>query len=231
MNKLKVIGKPTPKVDAALRATGKAVFGHDIVLPNMLYGAILRTAHPVAEIVSIDISKAKQLPGVICVITGDDVDINNISYKRDHPVLKKGEVNCIRDEIAAVAATTKEIAQKALRRIKVEYKVKDGIYDPFEALKKETHPINRFAPADQEKNVADKYHYEHGDLQEQKDKSACIVKRRYTLPRVTHCCLGTSNITADYSPVEKRLRSEEHTSELQSHSFISYAVFCLKKKK
>ncbi|MFH1321353.1 MAG: xanthine dehydrogenase family protein molybdopterin-binding subunit [Bacteroidota bacterium] len=204
-NNLNVIGKPTPKVDAALRVTGKAVYGHDIVLPNMLYGAILRTVHPVAEIVSVDVSEAKQLPGVACVITADDVDVNNISYKRDHPVLKKDEVNCIRDEIAAVAATTREIAKKALGLIKVEYKVKEGIYDPFEALKMESLPINRFAPADQEKNIADSYHYEHGDLQEQKNKSACIVKRRYTLPRVTHCCLATSNMTADYSKIEKRL--------------------------
>ena len=98
MNKeLKVIGKPTPKLDAGIRASGEAVFGHDIVLPNMLHGAILRTKYPVAEILSIDTSRAKKLPGVVCVITADDVDTNNISYKRDHPILKKGTVNCIRD--------------------------------------------------------------------------------------------------------------------------------------
>jgi len=202
---LRVIGKPTPKLDANIRVTGKAVYGQDVVLPNMLHGAILRTKHPVAEILSIDTSKAKALPGVVCVITADDVDTNNISYKRDHPILKKGEVNCIRDEIAAVAAESKEIAMKALKLIEVEYRVKDGIFDPFEALEDDAPQLNKFVEGEPNKNIAHAFHYEHGNLQEQKEKSAVIVTRRYNLPRVTHCCMATCSITADYSKAENRL--------------------------
>ena len=202
---LRVIGQPTPKLDAGIRASGQAVYGHDIALPNMLHGAILRTRYPVAEIVSVDTSKAKQLPGVVCVLTADDVEVNNLSYKRDHPVLKKGEVNCIRDEIAAVAATSKEIAERALSLIEVKYRVKAGVFDPFEALKEDAAPINKYSQEDQGRNVAHSFHYEHGNLQEQKDRSACVVSRRYILPRVTHCCLGTCAITADYSKTENRL--------------------------
>ena len=205
LEQLKVIGHPTPKLDGKIRACGKAVYGHDIVLPNMLYGAILRSKYPAAEIVSIDTSKAKQLPGVVCVITASDVDVNNISYKRDHPILKKGEVNCIRDEIAAVAAVSNEIAHKALNLIKVDYKVKPGIFDPFEALKDQAPQINKFFAGKSKKNITHEFHYEHGNLQEQKDRSACIVSRRYIMPRVTHCCLGTCAITADYSRIDTRL--------------------------
>ena len=202
---LRVIGKPTPKLDANIRVSGKAVYGQDLVLPGMLHGTILRSKHPAAEIISIDVSKAQKLPGVVSVITGDDVDVDNMSYKKDHPVLKEKEVNCIRDEIAAVAATTKEIAQKALDLIEVKYRVREGIFDPFDALKDEAPQINKFAQTDKGKNIAETFHYEHGNLQKEKKKSACIVKNRYTLPRVTHCCLGTSTITADYSWEEKRL--------------------------
>jgi len=202
---LKIIGKPTPKLDAKIRVSGEAVYGQDVVLLNMLHGAILRTEHPVAEIESIDTSKASELPGVICVITAGDVDTNNINILRDHPILKKGEVNCIRDEIAAVAAETKEIALEALKLIRVKYKVKDGVFDPFEALKEDTSQLNKFAPSNMDKNIAMTFHYEHGDLQKQKDRSVCIVTNRYTLPRVTHCCLATCAITADYSKTEKRL--------------------------
>ena len=202
---LKVIGKPTPKLDANIKAAGQAVYGNDIVLPNMLYGAILRTEHPLAEILSIDTSMAKRLPGVVCVITANDVDVNNISYKRDHPILKKGRANCIRDEIAAVAAETREIGQRALSLIEVKYRVKEGIFDPFEALKEDAPQINEFATDEQNKNIAHAFHYEHGNLQEQKDKSVCVVKRRYNMPRVTHCCMGTCAITADYSKIENRL--------------------------
>ncbi len=202
----KVIGKPIPKQDANIRVTGKAIYGHDILLPGMLYGAILRTEHPSAIIESIDVSEAIQLPGVHCVITADDVDVNNIGYKRDHPILKKGEANCTRDEIAAVAADTKEIAQQALRLIKVNYRIRKGVYDAFEALDESAPQINKFISGKFEnKNIAEKFHYEHGNLEEEKKKSKHIVSRRFTLPRMTHACMATSNITASFNNIDKKL--------------------------
>lgn len=203
--KLKIIGKPTPKLDAGIRVTGKAIYGHDIKLPGMLHGAILRAEHPCAEF-TMDVSEAKKLPGVISVITADDIDCNNISYRRDHPVLKKGEVNCIRDEIAAVAAETKEIAERALKLIKVKYKIKKGVFDPFEALNPGAPVINRhLKDTTYGKNISHSFFYEHGNPEAQKKKSAVIVTKRFVLPRVTHCCMATCNITADFSPVTKRL--------------------------
>lgn len=201
---LKVIGKPTPKLDAGIRVSGKAVYGQDVLLPNMLHGAILRTKYPVADIESIDRSQALQLPGVVNVITAEDVDVNNISYRRDHPVLKKS-ANCIRDEIAAVAAETPAIAREALKLIQVKYKVKKGIFDAFEALKVDAPQINQFSSNEKHHNISHPFHYEHGNLQTQKEKSAHIVSRRYTLPRMTHACLATCAITADYSTIDKRL--------------------------
>jgi CO/xanthine dehydrogenase Mo-binding subunit len=204
--KLNVIGKPVPKHDARQRVTGEAVYGHDIVLPEMLYGAILRTEHPSAVIESIDCREAKNLPGVISVITAEDVDVNNIGYKRDHPILKTGEANCIRDEIAAVAAKTPEIARKALKLIKVRYKVRKGIYDPFEALQDQAPQINRFISGKFEnKNIAETFHYEHGNLEEEKKKSAVQITRRFSLPRMTHACMGTSNITAHFTRSDQKL--------------------------
>lgn len=207
-NELKVIGKSHHKLDGKERVSGKAVYGHDIELPNMLHGSILRTKYPCADIISIDSSKAEELEGVECVITAADVDVNNISYKRDHPILKTATVNCNRDEIAAVAATTKEIANKAIQLIEVEYKVKKGIYDPFEALKEGTQKINEFGKGAEQfgnKNIAESFHYQHGDLEAQKAKSKVIVSREYKLPRVTHACLATSNITADFNQLNGRL--------------------------
>ncbi len=204
-NHLKVIGAAVPKLDARIRATGEAVFGQDVVLPNMLHGAILRAKYPAAKILSVDVAKALALPGVLCVITADDVETDRLSFVRDHPVLKKGEVNCIRDEIAAVAAKTPAIARQALELIDVQYELREGIFDPFDALAEGAPQINKFASTDLPKNVARTFHYEHGDLALEKAKSACIVSQRYTLGRVTHCCLGTCAITADYSPTNKKL--------------------------
>ncbi|MEI6489837.1 MAG: xanthine dehydrogenase family protein molybdopterin-binding subunit [Bacteroidota bacterium] len=204
--KLKVIGTSVPKQDAGMRVTGKAIYGHDIKLPGMLHGAILRTEHPSAIIESIDTSAARKLEGVYCVITADDVDVNNIGYKRDHPILKKGEANCTRDEIAAVAAETKEIAKQALKLIKVKYKVRKGIYDVHEALKEQAPQINKFISGKfSNKNIAETFHYEHGNLEEEKKKSAHIVSRKFTLPRMTHACMATSNVTASYNMLDKKL--------------------------
>ncbi|MFH1049332.1 MAG: xanthine dehydrogenase family protein molybdopterin-binding subunit [bacterium] len=203
---LNVIGKPQVKIDANIRVTGEAIYGQDVQLPKMLYGAILRAKYPVAKILSIDTSKAKALPGVKCVITADDVDTENISYRRDHPILKKGKVNCIRDEIAAVAATSKKIVLKALELIDVKYEILEGIFDPFESIKEDAPQINDFIDGKYEnKNIAEHFHYEHGNLEEEKAKSKHIVTERYTLPRVTHCCMATSNITADYSKTDGKL--------------------------
>ena len=205
-NDLNVIGKPQVKIDANIRVTGEAVYGHDIQLPNMLYGAILRAKYPHAKIKSINTGKAKALPGVKCIITADDVDTENISYRRDHPILKKGKVNCIRDEIAAVAATSKKIALKALELIDVKYEVLEGIFDPFESLKDEAPQINDYIDGKYEnKNIAEYFHYEHGNLEVEQAKSKFIVTERYKLPRVTHCCMATSNITADYSKTDRKL--------------------------
>ncbi len=205
---LKIIGKSAKKLDGKERVSGKAVYGHDIELPNMLHGSILRTKHPYAEIISIDTSKAAALEGVECIITADDVDVNNISYKRDHPILKKGTVNCNRDEIAAVAARTKEIADKAIQLIDVEYIIKEGIYDPYEALKEDARRVNEFGQGAEKfgnKNIAESFHYEHGDLEKEKAKSKVIITRKYELPRVTHACMATSNITAEYNQLDGRL--------------------------
>jgi CO/xanthine dehydrogenase Mo-binding subunit len=118
---MNIIGKRIPKLDAGDRVTGKSIYGTDIELPGHASWSHSRSKFPSAIIESIDVSKARALPGVECVITADDVDITNLSYRKDHPVLKKDEVNCIRDEIAAVAAVSKDVAEKALELIEVNY--------------------------------------------------------------------------------------------------------------
>ena len=209
---MNIIGKRIPKLDAGDRVTGKSIYGTDIELPGMLHGAILRSKFPSAIIESIDVSKAKALPGVECVITADDVDVTNLSYRKDHPVLKKDEVNCIRDEIAAVAAVSKDVAEKALELIEVNYIEREGIFDPIEALKNDAPRINKFNKEENgNKNISESFHYEHGDLEAEKKKSACTVSRQYILPKVAHACMAPSNVTADYSPVDGQLTLHSST--------------------
>ena len=71
MSELTVVGKPVQRVDAAEKLTGEAVYGYDLVLPNMLHGKTLFSPKAHAKIKSIHTEKAKKLPGVVAVVTGE----------------------------------------------------------------------------------------------------------------------------------------------------------------
>ena len=101
------IGKPVPRKDALIKATGSAKFTNDIVLSNMLHGRILRSPYPHARIRNIDTDKARRLLGVKAVITGRDVPDRQYGVtpaRYDEFVLAKDKVRYVGDEVVAVAA-------------------------------------------------------------------------------------------------------------------------------
>jgi len=129
------VGKRIPKMDAEEKATGKAVYIHDLKIPGMLHGKILYSSHPHAKIKRIDTSQAEKLPGVKAVLTGYNIPPVKFGVYKDNVPLKANKVCSLRDEIAAVAATDPEIAEEALDRIKVEYEILPAVFDPEEAMK------------------------------------------------------------------------------------------------
>src|SRR4029450_13143327 len=103
----RVVGRPTPRVEGELKVTGKALYSADLNLPGMLWGKVLRSPISYGRIKSIDIGKARLVPGVKTVITGQDVTglrIGRCIY--DTPVLADGVVRFIGEKVAAVAAET-----------------------------------------------------------------------------------------------------------------------------
>ena len=130
-----LIGKRITKLDAPEKAAGMTRYIHDINLSGQLHGKILRSARVHALIKRIDTSKARALPGVHAVITGADVPNQvPIGVGKDHLPLKTDRVRSLRDEIAAVAADSEEIALAALKLIEVEYEDLQVIGDPNAAL-------------------------------------------------------------------------------------------------
>ncbi len=111
------VGKRIPRTDGPEKVCGTAKYAYDIVLPGMLYGRILRSPHPHAYIKNIDLSRAKNHPGVKAVI---DLNKYTVRYQGD--------------EIAAVAATSADVAEEALRLIKVEYQQLPFVSTEEEAL-------------------------------------------------------------------------------------------------
>src|SRR5210317_2412892 len=108
MTSLNYIGKRLRKKDGREKVTGRAIYGQDLVLPRMLYGKILYSPYPHAKIRSIDTGKARRVPGVRVILTGDDIPDIRIGFIKDNTPINKGIVRWAGDEIAAVAAESEE---------------------------------------------------------------------------------------------------------------------------
>jgi len=113
----KLIGRPTPRVDGRLVVTGRAKYTHDIQFKGMLIGKILRSPHAAAEIISLDLSRAKNLPGVKAILK-----------------LNEGRVTYEGAQVAAVAAVDEKTAEEALGLISVEYKPLPYVVTPEKAM-------------------------------------------------------------------------------------------------
>jgi CO/xanthine dehydrogenase Mo-binding subunit len=128
------IGKATPRKDATDIVTGKAEFISDIKLANMLYGRVLRSPYPHANIVHIDTSKSEDLFGVKAVLTYKDVP----DWKGGlppHVRVLDSKVRYVGDAVALVAAETEEGAEEGLELIDVKYERLPAVYDVEEAMK------------------------------------------------------------------------------------------------
>ncbi|CAA7612263.1 xanthine dehydrogenase family protein molybdopterin-binding subunit [Magnetospirillum sp. SS-4] len=202
-----LIGKRLTKMDAPEKTAGKTRYIHDINLPGQLVGMILRTDRVHAIIKSIDTSAARALPGVHAVLTAKDLPQKGLGVNKDNPPLKGERVRCERDEIAAVAAESEEIAAQALRLIKVEYEDLAPLFDPEAALRPGAPVIHESKPD----NVAMAFDYSHGDVVAGEAESDVVVEDTFTLHRVTHCCMGVSGIIADFEATSGNLTLYSNT--------------------
>jgi CO/xanthine dehydrogenase Mo-binding subunit len=137
MTEYTLIGTRMPRIDAPSKATGEVRFTADLMLPRMLHAKVLRSPYPHARIVHIDTSVAEKLPGVKAIITGQDtagVKWGVFRYTRDQELLPTEKVRYVGDEVAAVAATSEEIAEEALALIKVEYEILPAVFTIEEAM-------------------------------------------------------------------------------------------------
>jgi len=100
---LAVVGKSLTKPDAFSKVSGQTKFADDLALPRMLYGRLLRSPHPHAQILHVDVSRARAMPGVHAVLTGDDLPIKFgiLPVSQDEEALARERVRYVGDPIAA----------------------------------------------------------------------------------------------------------------------------------
>jgi len=192
------IGKSEVKVDAAKLAQGKPAFTADLQLPGTLIAKVLRSPHAHAQIISIDTSKAKALPGVAAVLTWEDLP--RVVYStagQSDPIpgpldmfSLDNKVRFVGDRVAFVAAETAEIAEKALSLIDVNYELLPVIVDPRDAMKEGAVRIHdeeeyvNFADSKPEINLAAKIRIDIGDVEKGFAEAEAIFEQEYVVPKV-----------------------------------------------
>lgn len=212
---LKVVGQRPIRPDGVDKVTGRAQFGADFHLPGMLTARIKRSPHAHARIVKIDASAAEKLPGVKAVVTGADFDAGaggEVEAGEGHTAVKEVAENCLAKAkalyqghaVAAVAATTPEIAAEALDLIEVTYEVLPHVIDVEEAFQPNapvlhddmfTKGVNP-KPA-KPSNVAQKHVMGRGDVASAFAAADFIVEGKYETAAVhqgyiePHACVAS----------------------------------------
>ena len=202
----KWIGKNTVRPDGAEKVTGRAEYGADTSMPGMIWGSVLRSPHPHAKIISINTKKAEALKGVKAVITSKDI----VDFPLDTPVIlgiqdmrwmcrnvmAKDKVLFHGHPLAAVAATTQEIAAKACELIEVEYEILPWSIDIEDAIKPDAPILHEnYTFNDKPSNIVGTLEHKKGNLEEGFAKADVIIERNFKTEAVhqgyieTHACL------------------------------------------
>ncbi|HLY66660.1 MAG TPA: xanthine dehydrogenase family protein molybdopterin-binding subunit, partial [Chloroflexota bacterium] len=143
----KVFESHDARLEGKLKVTGQARYAADTILPGMLWAKFLRSPLPHARIISIDTTRAKQLPGVHAVLTGQDIGLKRFGrFLFDWPVLAYDHVLYVGERVAVAAAETREAAEEALELIDVEYEELPALFDSEDATR-EGAPILHPEPA------------------------------------------------------------------------------------
>jgi 4-hydroxybenzoyl-CoA reductase alpha subunit len=143
---LRLIGKSPRKVDGMAKVSGQTLFADDLTLPRMLFAKLHRSHVAHALIKSIDTSAAEAMPGVVAVLTGETLPISFgiLPVSQDEHALCVDKVRFVGDPVAAVCATSEDIAFDAMNAIKVEYEPLEPVFDPAKSMDNAVPPIHDY---------------------------------------------------------------------------------------
>jgi carbon-monoxide dehydrogenase large subunit len=190
------IGESVQRVDAREKVTGAALFADDIQFgPGLLYARIKRSPHAHAFIKKIDVSKARALPGVKAVVTGEKYPGYIGLYLKDRHIFCRDRVRYVGDPVAGVAAVSEEIAEQAIKLIEVEYEPLPGVFDPEFGASPEApllHPdlgkyvVANFIFPEPGSNVSNHFKIRKGDVDAAWKDCAAVVDHTYRIPHIQH---------------------------------------------
>ena len=202
------LGQPLKRLEDARLITGQGVFIDDIKLPGMLHAVVVRSIHAHAGIRSIDSSQAMDLPAVVDVLTGADLEgvLPNIPIREmgdravevfnppGHPVLAQGKVCYVGQPVAVVVADDPYSARDGAELVMVDYEPLPPVVDPDRATDAETPVIH----PDIGTNVAMRSVQEGGDIDQAFAQADHVVRQRYQIQRLAPSSMEGRGVVADY---------------------------------
>jgi xanthine dehydrogenase YagR molybdenum-binding subunit len=212
-DKLKIIGKPAPRVDGKLKVTGQAKYTADVQLPNMLFARRVVSPYAHARVKSIDTSAAERLPGVKAVHV---VERNEGAKLRNPPKAteKYPTVRYAGQCVAGVAATTQAIADEAAKLVKVVYEPLPFVVELNDARKDNAAqvypgPVDMGGSAGgggaakglpQKGNVRGPSRRDKGDVDAALKSADFVIEGEFATQVQTHSALETHGVVADWKP-------------------------------
>ncbi|MCC7327144.1 MAG: xanthine dehydrogenase family protein [Burkholderiales bacterium] len=188
------VGRPLERIDAKGKAVGSTRYAGDYVMPDMLHAKVLRSTVASANLRRLDVTKARALPGVVCVLTGADVPKHMVStdipgqtgswgQNTGQPILVHDRVRYFGEPLALIASESRDIAERAMTLIEPEYEPLPGVFDPIEALKPEAPLVQGVG------NVVASQMVRKGDVKHGFETADVIVERVYRTQFIEHAFL------------------------------------------
>jgi xanthine dehydrogenase molybdenum-binding subunit len=180
----RMVGQSVPFRGAEQQVTGQLKYLTDLRLPNMLHGKVVRADIPHGRVIRIAVDRALRIPGVVTVLTADDVP-NNIGgmILADWPILAKDRVRQVGDAVALVAAETAAAAEAGARAVEVDIEPLPVVDSPERALEPDAPALHETG------NLLVETAHEKGDVEEALAAADVIIDRVFETPCQEHVCL------------------------------------------
>ncbi|MEY8378617.1 selenium-dependent xanthine dehydrogenase [Lachnospiraceae bacterium 56-18] len=183
------IGSRVHRLDVEEKVLGFGKYPDDFYMDGMCYGSALRSKYPRARVISVDASAAKALPGVIAVLTAEDIPgenkIGHLKHDQYTLIPVGGLTHYLGDAVALVAAEDMETAEKAKKLIKVEYEVLPAVHSIEEAAA----PDAPIVFDEEESNVQAHKHVSRGNAKEAIKKAKHVITQHFETPWTEHAFL------------------------------------------
>ena len=197
------VGQSVKRREDPRLLTGRGTFVDDITVPNMHYAAILRSPRAHARVVSIDPSKALDLPGVITVLTGEEVGEKSLPFPVGVTAAFKyysaavDKVRYVGEPVAVVVASDRYVAEDALELIEVEYDPLPPVVKPEDALDPDAATLHE----ELGNNIGCHRLLDYGEVDKAFEEADLILKERFVFPRYSSLPLETYAVIADHDAV------------------------------